>query len=287
MPAAHEPEESGGGGRAQRPGGELGRRIASALVLGVAAIAATVSGGLPFLLFWTAAAFWVWWEWIDVVAAVPRTLLLAIGGVAIAGMAAGLGLDAPAIAFVCAVIGTGVVASAADPKRIWAAGGLLYAAAVLIPPVMLRGDPAAGLAAVFWLFAAVWAADIGAYFAGRHFRGPLLAPSISPNKTWSGTLGGLIAGMAAGSIVVVVAGFGWRAMHLAVALLVVVASQIGDLFESAVKRRFGVKDSSRLIPGHGGLMDRLDGFLVAAAVALILGIARAGADAPATGLLVW
>jgi phosphatidate cytidylyltransferase len=152
---------------------------------------------------------------------------------------------------------------------------------------MLRNDLSLGLAAVLWLFAVVWAEDTGAYFAGRLIGGPKLAPRVSPNKTWSGAAGGVIAGVVAGSAVVVLAGITWRPTHAAIALLVAVAAQLGDLLESGIKRRFGVKDASALIPGHGGLMDRVDGLLVAAAVAVAIGIARAGASAPAAGLLSW
>lgn len=271
----------------EEAGGELRRRVVSALGLAAAAIAATVMGGLPFLLFWTGAAFWIWWEWVGIVRAEPRLLVLSLGGVAIAGVAIVLAFDQPAIAFICAVIGIAVVAVLANRERAWTAGGVLYAAILVIACVTLRAEPAFGLIAIFWLFAVVWTVDIAAYFTGRALGGPLLAPSISPKKTWSGTLGGTVAAMAAGSIVVIAAGLPWRGMHLAVALLIAAASQFGDLFESAIKRRFGVKDASRLIPGHGGLMDRLDGFLIGAVVALLLGLVRTGAKAPASGLLLW
>jgi phosphatidate cytidylyltransferase len=152
---------------------------------------------------------------------------------------------------------------------------------------MLRNDAQFGLVAIFWLFAVVWAEDTGAYFAGRLIGGPKLAVAISPNKTWAGAVGGTVAGMAAGSAVIVAAGIAWRPLHLAVAFVVVVAAQVGDLLESAVKRRFGVKDASALIPGHGGMMDRVDGFLFAAAVALLIGLVRGGAQTPAGGLLAW
>jgi phosphatidate cytidylyltransferase len=157
---------------------------------------------------------------------------------------------------------------------------------VLIPMTMLRNDAALGLVAILWLFAVVWAGDTGAYFAGRLIGGPRLAPAVSPNKTWAGAIGGAVAGVAAGSLVLVAAGFALRPMHLVVALAVSVSAQIGDLAESALKRQFGVKDASTLIPGHGGLMDRVDGLLFAATAALAIGFARGGA-APAGGLLSW
>jgi phosphatidate cytidylyltransferase len=129
--------------------------------------------------------------------------------------------------------------------------------------------------------------DICAYGAGRALGGPLLWPRVSPNKTWAGAVGGLAGGIAAGVLVAYASRIGNLQAVAIVALVLSVLSQAGDLLESAVKRRFGAKDSSRLIPGHGGLMDRLDGFLVAAFAALLIGILRHGTDAPALGLLIW
>ena len=145
------------------------------------------------------------------------------------------------------------------------AAGLLYLAVVLGCLMWLRADPAAGRRDLLLLLAIVWAADIGAYVAGRAIGGPRLAPRISPGKTWSGTAGGLLA---AGLVGLVVArGWDGRAWAgAALGLLLGVASQLGDLSESWVKRRCGVKDSGRLIPGHGGVLDRLDGVLLAAPV---------------------
>jgi phosphatidate cytidylyltransferase len=266
--------------------GELGTRVISAVVLGLAALAATWIGGIPFLVLWAAGAFAVWWEWTGIIKADPRSLVVAIGWVAIAGMAVALAKDAAAIAFVCAVIGGAVAMATAQPGRSWAAAGMFYAAALLVPIVMLRNDSAYGLVAVLWLFAVVWAGDTGAYFAGRAIGGPKLAPAVSPNKTWSGAIGGAVAGVAAGMLVLLAAGFQLRPMHILVALVVSAAAQAGDLVESAIKRHFGVKDASNLIPGHGGLMDRVDGLLFAASAALAIGVLRGG-SAPASGLLSW
>jgi phosphatidate cytidylyltransferase len=137
---------------------------------------------------------------------------------------------------------------------------------VVIVPIDLRGHPAHSLVAVLWLFAVVWLTDIGAYFAGRAIGGPKLWPRVSPKKTWSGSIGGLITGTCAAVAVVLVArrqfGLGWFDGAGLVALTVVasVVSMAGDLAESALKRTFKVKDSSHLIPGHGGVLDRLDSF---------------------------
>jgi phosphatidate cytidylyltransferase len=137
------------------------------------------------------------------------------------------------------------------------------------------------------MLAIVWSADTLAYFAGRVIGGPKLAPSISPNKTWAG-LAGAMAGAAIASAVCAAA-FGlpaviWLAL-LGAALAVV--EQGGDLFKSAWKRHFGVKDSGRLIPGHGGIIDRVDGMLAVAAIAAAIGVLRAGPGAAGSGLLSW
>ncbi len=148
------------------------------------------------------------------------------------------------------------------------ATGLAYAALPAIALSLLRGSDLAGLMAILFLFAVVWATDIFAYFVGRAVGGAKLAPRISPGKTWSGALGGAAAAVLAGALFSPWLAAGALSLGLA-ALVLSAISQVGDLFESAVKRRAGVKDSSHLIPGHGGVMDRVDG-LVAAAVALYL-----------------
>jgi phosphatidate cytidylyltransferase len=169
----------------------------------------------------------------------------------------------------------------------WGAGGVIYAGIVLLCPVFLRSDPQFGLPALLFLFAIVWATDILAYFVGRAAGGPLLWRQVSPNKTWAGAVGGLLGGVAAGIAVAYASGGPRAAVAGVLALILSIVAQAGDLFESAVKRRFGIKDASNLIPGHGGMMDRLDGFLVAALAAVLIGILRQGLAAPARGLLAW
>ena len=133
----------------------------------------------------------------------------------------------------------------------------------------------------------VWSTDIFGYVAGRLIGGPKLAPSISPKKTWSGACAGTLGALAAGTAVAAWAGVPSMLSPAAVAVVLSVVAQAGDLFESAIKRRFGVKDASDLIPGHGGLMDRLDGFIAAAGFAALIGITRGGVDFSAHGLLAW
>jgi phosphatidate cytidylyltransferase len=150
----------------------------------------------------------------------------------------------------------------------------------------LRGDAQYGFLAIVLLFAVVWATDIAAYFAGRAIGGPKLMPKVSPNKTWSGALVGAACAVIAALAIAWYAGLALAAIGL-LALMLSALAQAGDLFESFLKRRFGAKDSGHLIPGHGGLMDRLDGFVAAAAAAAAIGLLRGGMAAPGRGLLVW
>jgi phosphatidate cytidylyltransferase len=184
----------------------------------------------------------------------------------------------------------GVLAAAAlapAARRIWVAAGLPYAGAIGIAPIALRSGGDEGFLAILFVFATVWATDICAYFTGRAIGGPKLMPTVSPKKTWSGALGGTIAAVVAGLAVAKASGLaGWFAIAMLAVLLSVVA-QAGDLFESFLKRKFGAKDSGHLIPGHGGLMDRLDGFVAASVVAALIGLARGGFEAPGRGLMVW
>jgi len=170
---------------------------------------------------------------------------------------------------------------------LWLAAGFIYAGLLFAVPVILRSDASFGLAAILLLFAIVWATDILGYFAGRAFGGPKLWPAVSPKKTWSGAVAGTL-----GSTVIAVAiasFFGWfhAGTFIVVALLLSAVAQLGDLMESWIKRKFGAKDASQLIPGHGGVMDRLDGFWAAALLGCLIGLARGGFDAPARGLLIW
>ncbi|HTQ81928.1 MAG TPA: phosphatidate cytidylyltransferase [Pseudolabrys sp.] len=170
---------------------------------------------------------------------------------------------------------------------LWIAAGLFYAAVMVVAPVVLRTDAEFGFAVMVLLFAVVWSTDIFGYFAGRAIGGPKLLPAVSPKKTWAGAVAG-----AAGAVAVTVLAARWFGLVdlgaiAAVALVLSVVSQSGDLLESWIKRRFGAKDASHLIPGHGGVMDRLDGFWAAALVGAAIGLARGGLGAAARGLLLW
>jgi phosphatidate cytidylyltransferase len=269
--------------------GELGKRVASGIVMAALAV---VLGGWSCALFWTAAAVGVFWEWSAMVAAAAAARGVGIAALIAAALMAGAGQ----ISAACLALAAGAAAvAAACPRgrRAWAAAGVAYAGVLSIAPMVLRCDPELGLVAILFLFAVVWSTDILGYFVGRAIGGPRLARRLSPKKTWSGACGGALGALAGGLVIVYIAGghmVGGGAELLpaaGVALVLSIASQTGDLFESAVKRRFGVKDTSHVIPGHGGLMDRLDGFIAAAAVAALVGIVRGGLEAAAQGLLLW
>lgn len=279
---------------------DLVLRILSALVLAPLAIIVawlpsssySTTGTWVFGIFWLIAAVVVWWEWTTLVSG--RTsgnrLLFFLGSSALmlAMVVAEFSMTrtrTPMLIIALGALAAGVFARA--ERRIWVAAGVLYAGALLTAPILLRRDAELGLVAILFLFALVWATDIAGYFTGRAFGGPKLAPSISPNKTWSGAIGGVIGGMLAAGAIAALAGIGNLPAIALVAFGLSAAAQVGDLFESAIKRRFGAKDAGRLIPGHGGVMDRLDGFIAAAAVAMALGIIRADMDTAAQGLLLW
>jgi phosphatidate cytidylyltransferase len=270
------------------PGRELLLRVISALVLAPLAIAIAYVGGWTFVVFWGLAAAGVLWEWASLVAPADRRAVL-MGGLAPLALAVALaGADRFLAAVIVVVMGALSAASLVSAnRRLWVAGGLPYAGAVALSPVVLRSDPEYGVLAVLFLFAIVWSTDIAAYFVGRTVGGPKLMPAVSPKKTWSGAIGGIAAAIAVALGVAHYAGLtGWPAIAMVAAALSIV-SQAGDLFESSLKRHFGAKDSSHVIPGHGGLMDRLDGFVAAAVLAALIGLVRGGVDAPGRGLMMW
>lgn len=239
--------------------------------MAAAALVALAAGPVAFAVLIAVGGVVLAWEWTRLTGEGrfgPTGILLAAVIVAAVLMAT---LGRAGSALVALAIASAVLyASAArdgrrDPR--WVAAGLLYIGVPAVALVWLRGDDAAGLELILWLLLTVWATDIGAFFAGRLIGGPRLAPRISPKKTWAG-LGGAI--VSAGLVGLVASRFDPHApaavlLAAAGASLAVIA-QAGDLGESWVKRRFGVKDSSHLIPGHGGLFDRVDGLIAAATV---------------------
>jgi phosphatidate cytidylyltransferase len=264
--------------------GDLRIRVASSVVMVVLAIAAVVIGGWTFVLFWAAAAIIISWEWTAIVTGGAR-LPLAATVVALLAAAAAAGSGHALVAMAALGAGALAVAALAPRERIWSGAGVLYAGVLVLAPTLLREGPH-GAAAMFFLFAAVWSTDILGYFVGRAVGGPRLALRISPKKTWAGAIGGALGAIAAGVVFAALTGYS-IACSGSTAFVLSLVAQGGDLLESAIKRHFGIKDASHVIPGHGGLMDRLDGFIAAAGVAVLIGILRAGPGQAAQGLLLW
>jgi phosphatidate cytidylyltransferase len=180
-----------------------------------------------------------------------------------------------------------VLPAVRQPLNLYTFLAVPYLAVPLVAIIRLRESADLGFEAILWLFAVVWIGDTMAYVFGKTIGGPKLAPVMSPNKTWAG-LAGAVVGGALGSVLVA-----WGA-GIAVALPLVllggasgVVGQVGDLFESLAKRRAGVKDSGSIIPGHGGVLDRVDALLFVAVFALLVGVLHVGLHNPAVGLLVW
>lgn len=252
---------------------ELKLRIASGVVLAAVALGATWFGGLAFQLLSVAIALLVYYEWSTITGLAERDFQgNAFGWLSLATIAAlilfgniGYSLPALLLAVVIAVLWVSL-----KKGSWWLPGGIVYAGLTGISLAALRGADNPGLVATLFVFAVVWGTDILAYFVGRALGGPKLAPRISPGKTWSGAIGGTIFGVLAGTAAFM-AYFPLQDLRIPMlALVLSVSSQIGDLFESFIKRRFGVKDSSHLIPGHGGVMDRVDGLVFACIATLVL-----------------
>lgn len=267
------------------PGG-VSVRIAAALVLAPFAILAAWAGSWLYAGLVVLGGAFVLDEWLGICARPAPAWLRALVLAAMGGLAYLTLAGAPLTGLAGVVVAALVAAFWGRPSG-WAAFGVLYAGLPVIAVLVLRADPDYGLAATLWLFAIVWATDSAAYASGRLIGGPKLWPRISPNKTWAGFAGGLIAAALVGAVAARLIGATSLAALTLVGVAVSMVSQAGDLFESGVKRRFGVKDSGRLIPGHGGLMDRVDGLIVAALAATGLGVMRAGPDLAGSGLLLW
>jgi phosphatidate cytidylyltransferase len=276
--------ESASTGGKSRSGSDLRIRVASGIVLAAVAILAAWLGGWPAALVMTVVAAIVFGEWAAMTAQPTPQVRTGLGTVAAASVLLA-GLGEPALGIVVALIGA--LFALAILRSAWLAAGIVYAAALGIGLTSLLGDAAFGLQSVAFVLAVVWASDTGAYLVGRTVGGPKLWPAVSPGKTWSGFVGGLAAGVLAGVAVILIARLPVSLGTALAALALALVSVAGDLFESAVKRRFGVKDSGTLIPGHGGMMDRVDGLTFAAAAAALLGLAHAGPQALGRGLLLW
>jgi phosphatidate cytidylyltransferase len=265
----------------------MATRLASAVVMAALALGSVVVSVWTFVALVIAAGVTVAWEWGRLVRKAGFDAIAALQAAAVAVVAVAIVLSHPgiaAIATILALAGTGLLALSSATLG-WSLMGIAYSVLPAWSMVWLRSDPTLGAAALLFLLVVAWTTDTASYAGGRLIGGPKLAPRISPQKTWSG----LIVGTLAPAFVGYAFAFfltdtsAWRLALVSVTLAA--ACQIGDLSESAVKRRFGAKDMSNLIPGHGGLLDRIDGLLIAAIAAAL--IALRDPTNPGRGLLIW
>jgi phosphatidate cytidylyltransferase len=266
---------------------DLRPRAMSALVLGCVVLALVYAGSTPFAGLVLVVAILMSWEWGRVVrgAAFDLSFLVHAAAVAVAAMSAANG--SPALALAAVVIGASIVwlLCFGFNERL-SALGVLYAGVPAVALIWLRADEPYGLPAALFILSIVWTTDTFAYLGGRLIGGPKLWPSISPNKTWSGLVSGVAASALLGAVFAAFVNDAAPANLAFSALVLALVAQAGDLSESALKRRFGVKDASSLIPGHGGILDRVDG-VVSAATAAALAALLVNMHAPARAILLW
>jgi phosphatidate cytidylyltransferase len=254
-------------------------RVLSALALVPLALLLVWWGGWGFAAFVALAVVVMGLEWAHLTGFRYGRRSGWIAGAAV--LAVGLGatlliaLGHAQAALACLLAGmllAGLVAWAAGGHPGWTALGVGYVGLPALALLWLRGVPELGLALLVWLLVVVWTTDTAAYFAGRAIGGPRLAPAISPSKTWAGLCGGMLGAALTGALAAWLLGSGRLLLAAGLGALLALVAQLGDLFESGCKRAAGVKDSGTLIPGHGGLLDRVDGLLFAAPALALLGL---------------
>jgi phosphatidate cytidylyltransferase len=270
---------------------ELVLRIKSGFVLAVISVTATYAGPETFGLFIICASILMSWEWCRVVRGrnFDAIFLLQLATVIGAGFLTLYGWPATAIGVIVAMTWMSFWVHdwlGLKTDTWWSAAGFYYAGLPTVALIAIRQDPDYGFYAILYLFFVVWSADTGAFFAGRAIGGPKLAPVISPNKTWAGLFGGAVTAGVAGTLFALWLGRTSVPMLACISVILAIVSQAGDLGESFLKRAFGMKNSSGLIPGHGGVLDRLDGLVFAAMGAGLIAVLY-DRLAPGRALLIW
>jgi len=278
---------SGADPRAHPHKSEMLTRLVSAIVMAALALGSVLASAWTFVALVIAAGVTVSWEWGRLVREAGFDAIAGIQSAAVASVAVAVALSQPGLALIAAIValvGTGLLAVSSATVG-WSLLGIAYSVLSTWSMVWLRSDPTLGAAALLYLLLVTWTTDTASYGGGRLVGGPKLAPSISPRKTWSGLLAGILAPALVGYAFALFLQdtSAWRLTL--VSIVIAAACQAGDLGESAVKRRFGTKDMSNLIPGHGGLLDRIDGLLIAAIAAALIAL-RDPAN-PGRGLLIW
>lgn len=267
---------------------DVGRRSVSSIILAPLVVAVILQGGIWFQLAVGLVGVVMAREWVNIVHGGndKQFAIHAFAALSASFLLQAEGLDVASGAILVLWIFSAIASVVQGGEgSIWSYFGVFYLSLPLLAMVLLRADPEFGTAAIFWCVLLVWAADVCAYFAGRLIGGPKLAPRISPKKTWAG-LGGAVAGAVAVSLVF---SFMSGLSYIPLAIIAAVAGVIeqgGDILESAMKRRFNVKDSGNLIPGHGGILDRVDGLIAVVFFAAVVGYVHS-AGRESFGLLVW
>ena len=261
-------------------------RLASGLAMGVVAALCTFSGTVPFAVLVVAVTVLLSWEWGRLVHGREADLVIAVHMVSAGAAAVLAACDVAALGLLAVLIGA-ILAMLLSLGRnsLFSALGVVYAGLPAVALIWLRSDPALGLLAVTFLIVIVVVSDTAGFLSGRLMGGPKLWPRISPNKTWAGFVGALVASSIVGALFWIAVPDGSAVRLAAAGAMLSLVAQAGDLAESAIKRRFGAKDTSTLIPGHGGVMDRVDG-LVAAATAVGLASFVINVHSPAHALLL-
>lgn len=273
-------------------GPDLLPRLLSAIVLIPLTAIALVAGWIFFALLIALVMAGAYREWETMVTGrqAPWPTVFIMGLIAMIAIAHPMnGAWASAVVFGVTVL---IALFIKAPNRPWRIGGLLFFGFATIAFLAIRGSSGVGIWAGIFLVSIIWMTDIGAYFVGRIVGGAKLSPEVSPSKTWSGAAGGLLAGTLSGIAVWFLAGWALGtpspfAIGLLISVVISISGQLGDLAESAVKRRFAVKDSGDIIPGHGGLMDRIDSLTMAGIVLWCIGLANRGLGAVPQGILFW
>lgn len=265
---------------------ELQRRIASSVVMISAAVLLSWAGGVSFVALVLAVALVLSWEWGHLVRGTTADRGFLVHALAISVAFALAALGWPSAALAALTVGVLLLALGAyGANPLLSASGVVYAGGAGLALIWIRADAALGFLAVLFLFLSVWTNDTMAFAFGKLIKGPKLWPAVSPNKTWAGFLGGLGCSGLIG-LVFAFAIPGASSLRLGILGLILGAVAVaGDLLESAIKRRFGVKDASDLIPGHGGVMDRMDG-IVAVALFAAGFVLVVGGRSPASALLI-
>ncbi len=263
--------------------GTLRLRVLSAAVLMPPAVALSILGGWAFAALVGVAGFLMVWEWDRLCGgaegrggfALVWQELVVLSAVVLTAL--GRAPDATVVIAMGSVLSL-VILGSGDARRHWPVLGIVYIGLPCIAMVWLRNGSGQssnlGLETLIWILALVWATDSAAYAAGRLIGGPRLAPRISPNKTWAGLAGAVLGAALVGALAGLLLGQSSPWLLIVLSGLLALVSQAGDIFESALKRHFGVKDSGTLIPGHGGMLDRLDGLLFVSLAVAVLTLLR-------------